>query len=61
MSQKNFNAFAGFIFLVVLIVHLLRVLNGWAVSIDEFEMPMWASWVAIVLAGCLAYHGLRKK
>jgi len=61
MSQKNFNAFAGFIFLVVLIVHLLRVLNGWAVSIDEFEMPMWASWLGIIIAGCLAYHGLRKK
>jgi len=61
MSQKTFNSLAGFIFLIVLVVHLLRVWNGWTVTIGEFEAPMWASWVGIAIAGCLAYHGLKRK
>ncbi len=61
MSQKAFNLYAGIIFLIVAIVHALRLLNGWDVTIDEFALPVWASWAGVVVAACLAYHGLKKK
>ena len=61
MNQKSFNMYAGVIFLVVAIVHLLRIFNGWGVSIGDFALPMWGSWVAVLITGCLAYHGLKKR
>lgn len=61
MSPKSYYAITGFIFLIVAIIHLLRVLNGWTARIDTFSVPMWASWVALVIAGYLASQGLRKK
>lgn len=59
MSQKTFYRAAGVIFLLVFVVHLLRVLNGWTVAIDVFFVPMWWSWVLVVLTGILAYYGLK--
>jgi len=61
MSSQSFFSVAGVIFLIVAITHLLRVVNGWEVSIHTFAMPMWFSWVAFPLIGFLAYQGLRKR
>jgi len=35
--------------------------NGWPADIGGFVVPMWLSWVAVPLAGYLAYHGLKIK
>lgn len=61
MSQKTFYSTAGTIFLVVAVVHFLRILNDWEVNIDTFSIPVWGSWLAVFLAGWLAYQGLKKK
>ncbi len=61
MNQKSLNVITGTIFLVIGILHLLRIINTWPVSISTFTVPMWASWVAVLVSGCLAYHGLKKK
>ena len=61
MNQKTYYTLAGSIFLIVAIIHLLRIINGWVVTIDNFSMPMWASWIGIVLAGTLAYYGLKNR
>ena len=52
---------AGAVFVLVAIMHLLRALNGWEMNIDTFSAPMWASWVGFVVAGYLAYQGLKKR
>lgn len=61
MSQKAFYSIAGTVFLIVGIVHLLRVVNGWPVTINNLAVPMWASWLAVVIAALLAYNGLKKR
>lgn len=61
MSQKAFNQLAGTIFLIVAVVHFFRVINGWEVNIHTFAVPMWLSWVGVILIGYLAYQGLGKK
>jgi len=61
MNQKSYNSITGFVFLVVTIVHLLRVLNGWDISIHTFDMPIWVSWIGVLLAGYLTSQGLRKR
>lgn len=59
MSQKSFSLVAGLIFLVVAVVHGLRVAIGWQVTFGGWNVPLWISWVAFVVAGFLAYKGLR--
>ena len=59
MSQRTFSLVAGLIFLVVALMHLLRLVLGWHVAIATWTVPMWVSWVAFVIAGYLAYTGLR--
>lgn len=61
MNQKIFNLTTGTIFLIIGILHFLRVLNSWPVNIGIFTVPMWLSWIAVALAGYLAYHGLKRR
>jgi hypothetical protein len=47
------------IFLVIAILHLLRIIFGWSPVVEGWAVPMWLSWVALVVAGWLGYEGLR--
>jgi hypothetical protein len=58
MSQRRFSIVAGLIFLLVAIVHALRLALRWNVMLQGWTVPMWVSWIAVVVAGFLAYQGL---
>jgi hypothetical protein len=58
MNLKNFTLLAGVIFAIVALAHLLRVFMGWSIVIDNWTVPMWLSWIALVFAGGLSYFGL---
>ena len=45
------------LFLVVAIMHLLRIILGWQVEIGGLSIPFWASWLTLPVAGVLAYFG----
>jgi hypothetical protein len=38
----------------VAIMHLVRIINGWSVAIGPHNIPMNASWVALVVSALLA-------
>jgi hypothetical protein len=59
MSQKTFDLVAGLFLLLIAVGHLLRVIFGWTVNVAGVTIPMWASWLALVVIGCLAFVGLR--
>jgi Mn2+/Fe2+ NRAMP family transporter len=59
MNQKTFSIVAGGIFAVVALVHLVRIYMDWPIVIGDWSVPMWVSWIALVIAGGLAYLGLR--
>ena len=61
MSQKSYYSVTGTIFLVITVLQFLRIINSWPAEIATVAVPMWASWVAVLLAGYLAYHGLKKR
>ena len=42
------------VFTLVALVQLLRVLMGWAVTVNGIVIPFWASVVACVIAATLA-------
>ena len=59
MSQKAFLLTAGVVFLLIAVGHLLRILFGVAFVVYDIPVPMWASGIAVVITGCLAYQGFR--
>jgi hypothetical protein len=59
MDQKTFSIVAGLVFAVVALLHLVRIYMDWRVVIGDWSVPMWVSWVAFVIAGGLAFFGLR--
>jgi hypothetical protein len=59
MDEKTFSLVAGVIFALVALLHLVRIFMGWPVDIGGWSVPMWVSWVAVVVAGGLAALGLR--
>ena len=59
MSPKTFSLTAGVVFALVALGHFLRVIFAAEWTMQGRAVPMWASWVAIVIAGYLAYEGFR--
>ena len=59
MEAKAFSLVAGVIFAVVALAHLARIILDWSVIIRDWSIPMWVSWVALVVASGLALLGLR--
>ena len=53
--MKPFTTLAIVIFTIVAMVHLLRILMGWEVLIQGTVVPMWASYLGLVIAGGLAF------
>jgi hypothetical protein len=58
MTREAFCIVAGVIFAVVALLHLLRIYMDWPVVIADWSVPMWVSWIALVVAGILAIWGL---
>ncbi len=59
MTEKTFATIAAVIFALVALLHLLRLVMGWSIVIDSWTVPMWVSWVGLVVAGGLSYYGAR--
>jgi hypothetical protein len=48
------------LFLIIAVLHLLRIFFGWPAQIGGLSLPMWASWLALIAAGALAALGFRQ-
>ena len=59
MDRKTFLVVAGVIFAMVALVHLMRITMGWPIAIGSWSVPMWVSWIGLVVAGTLSFFGLR--
>jgi hypothetical protein len=57
MNLKTFTLLASIIFAIVALAHLVRVFMGWPIVIDNWTVPMWLSWIALVVAGGFSYFG----
>ena len=59
MSQRIFLLIAGVVFGLIALAHVLRIVFGWSLTIQDFSVPMWASGIVVVILGYLAYEGFR--
>ena len=61
MDTTRYARLAGAVFALVAVLQLARAAMGWSVSLEGAAIPVWASWVAAVAAGALAWLGLTAK
>jgi len=59
MSQYAFSFTAGIVFLLIALGHVLRLVFRVGFVVYEIPVPMWASGIAVVVMGYLAYEGFR--
>lgn len=59
MDHRSYEVASAVVFTLVSILQLLRALNQWPVEVGDWYVPLWASWLAAVLAGALAVWGFR--
>jgi len=57
MSQHIFLLVAAAVFLLIALGHVARLVLGTSVVVHDIPIPMWASWLAVVFMGFLAYQG----
>ena len=60
MHQAAYNTITAVLFLVMALLHLLRIIFGWPAQIGILDIPLWASWLALVVTAALAYFGFRQ-
>jgi hypothetical protein len=58
VNQKTFSLVATVIFLVVGLMHALRLFFGWHAEVNGWTVPLWVSWVGLVVALYLASEGI---
>lgn len=61
MNSITFYKTVGIIFLLIAVLHALRLILGWEATIGGVAVPMWLSAIAVVVAGYLAYQSFRLK
>jgi hypothetical protein len=59
MGHKTYCAVSGGVFTLVAIAHLLRVIDGTAILVGEFAIPMYLSWIGLAASAALATWGFR--
>lgn len=57
MTASSYSRLAGAVFALVAILQLARALAGLPITIGNTSIPLWASWVACVVAAGLAWFG----
>jgi hypothetical protein len=59
MTTRTFCTLAAAIFAVIALLQLIRIVMGWSVTLNGVDVPFWASWIAVALAGALSFAGFR--
>jgi len=57
MRAISYSRLAATVFAIVALIQLLRALAAWPILIAETAIPVWASWIAFVVASALAWLG----
>jgi hypothetical protein len=59
MSWKTYFLVTGIIFALVALAHALRIYMDWPILIADWSVPKSISWIALIVAGCIALFAFR--
>ena len=54
MGYQKYCVISGILFSLVALAHLLRIIFGMSIEVDGFDVPMFISWVGLVVPTGLA-------
>ena len=52
--MKPFSTITAALLILIALLHVLRIWQGWIVTVDGIAVPLWASAVGFVVASVLA-------
>jgi hypothetical protein len=56
--SNSYAAVTALIFVIVAVMHLVRIVSRWSVAIGPHNIPMSVSWAGLVVAALLAVWGV---
>jgi hypothetical protein len=59
MTQRTYSLVTSVLFFLIALFHALRLFRGWQVTIGDVVVPLWVSWIGLVIAVYLANQGFR--
>ena len=59
MTLKSYCTLAAAVFALIALLQLARAVMGWPVTVSGHSVPLWASWIAVVVADALSVIGWR--
>jgi hypothetical protein len=54
MNRKSYLLATAIVFSVIGLLHLLRIILGWEAAIAGWTVPMWLSWLALIVSAAFA-------
>jgi uncharacterized membrane protein len=57
MTQRTFSLVTAVLFSLIAVIHAVRLLRGWQVTVEGVVMPIWISWIGLAIAASMAYQG----
>lgn len=61
MTKTTYISVVSILFLIVGVVHIMRIINGWDVNIGGYDVPLFASWIGAIVTLYLSFQGLVSK
>jgi len=58
MTHRTYCLVAGLLFLLIASVQGARIILGWSAVVNGVGVPMWASWIAVLVLAFLSFTGL---
>ena len=59
MGYRRYCVISGVLLSLVALAHLLRIVYGMSVQVDDYVVPMLVSWIGLALPGGLAVWAFR--
>jgi hypothetical protein len=57
--MRGYLQISGALFGLIALGHLLRLLRHWPVDLAGYMVPLWVSWLGLLLAGGLSIWAVR--
>ena len=54
-TERGLLKLVGTAFLIIALLHLLRIAFGWNLILGEVNVPLWLSWLGVLIPGYLSY------
>jgi hypothetical protein len=59
IKHKTYFITVGIITGIVALVHLARVVYGFGAEVNGWNVPLWFSWLGVLVAGFVSYASFR--